>query len=114
MSKRSEAWRHDIVFVDTTVKSGVKMFAPTWAMVLGLKGGEYSEEEYTVMYKQLMRESFQKDRVKWLTFLKEKDRLAIACYCAKGEFCHRYLLKDIFQAICEKEGIPFEYYGELE
>lgn len=100
-------------FVDTTVKSGLKMFAPTWDMVLGHKNGSVSDEEYTQRYRQMMIESMRENKQAWLEFIERKEPVALACYCKPGVFCHRLLLKDIFAELCKKKEIPFLYYGEL-
>lgn len=106
--------KHKAEFVDTTVKSGLKIFAPTWDMVLGYKDGSVSEEEYRKRYRQLMIESWCAHREQWKEFLRSEGYKAISCYCKPGEFCHRLLLVDIFRELCEKLKIPFNYYGELE
>ena len=81
-------------YLDITVKSGDKAFAPTWKMVMGSKEGKISEEEYTKHYLELMRESYQKNRKRWDEIL-TMDEIILACYCGAGSFCHRYLLRDI-------------------
>ena len=81
-------------YLDITVKSGNRAFAPTWKMVMGYKEGRISEEEYTNQYYQLMRESYLKNRKRWDEIL-SLDEIILACYCQAGSFCHRYLLKDI-------------------
>lgn len=103
-----------VEFVDTTVKSGIKIFAPTWDMVLGHKNGTVSDEEYTREYRRMMIESWKAHRPEWEAFLRRDGVQAIACYCKPGLFCHRLLLKDIFEELCKKLQIPFEFYGELE
>lgn len=111
-------WRlarsHKVDMVDTTVKSGDPLFAPTWDMVLGHKNGTVSDEEYTKRYRQRMIESWKQHRPDWEAFLRREDPIAIACYCKPGVFCHRLLLKDIFEELCGKLSIPFRYYGELK
>lgn len=113
MGRRWQAISRGVTFLDTTVKSGAQMFAPTWEMVLGIKGGDITEEEYTQMYRAKMNESWKRDRVKWMALIEGDDPIAIGCYCKPGEFCHRHLLKDIFEKICAAKGLPFYYYGEL-
>lgn len=115
ISKWRLARQHQIAFVDTTVQSGsARIFAPTWDIVTGYKGGEYGEEQYTHEYHALMRASYQKHQKKWDGFLMMEEPLAIACYCSPGQFCHRHLLKNIFEQLCKRKGLPFLYYGELE
>jgi hypothetical protein len=108
------AQKHKVEFIDTTVKSGLKIFAPTWDMVLGHKDGSWSDDRYTEEYLRMMRNSWNTHRDEWMAILQRQEPIAIACYCKPGVFCHRRLLKDIFEKLCEKQGIPFRYYGELE
>jgi hypothetical protein len=81
-------------YLDTTVKSGDKAFAPTWKMVMGVKEGRISEEEYTREYLDRMRESYRNNRQRWDEVL-GMDEVLLACYCPAGSFCHRYLLRDM-------------------
>ena len=117
ISNWREARKRNLVFVDTTVKGKTpqgKIFAPTWDMVLGHKDGSWSDEQYTAAYRKRMIASWLAHREEWEAFLRQEEPVAIACYCTPGKFCHRHLLKDIFQELCAKLGIPFLYYGELE
>lgn len=110
-------WRlaksHDIFFLDTTVKSGYSLFAPTWDMVMGIKNGTMSEEEYSKLYRDKLIQSWMSKREDWMKFLNDDTPTALACYCKPGEFCHRILLKDFLQQLCKQLNIPFEYFGEL-
>ena len=81
-------------YLDVTVKSGDKAFAPTWKMVMGVKQGRMSEEEYTREYYERMRESYRQNRQRWDEVLSMEEAV-LACYCRAGSFCHRYLLKDM-------------------
>lgn len=111
-------WRlardHKVEFIDTTVKSGNSVFSPTWDMVLGHKDGSVSDEEYTKRYRERMIESWKNNRAEWESYLRREHPIAIACYCKPGVFCHRLLLKDIFEELCKKLKIEYRYYGELE
>jgi hypothetical protein len=114
-------WRlarnRDITVLDTTVKTGTSIFAPTWNMVMGIKNGDLTWDEYTKHYWERMNASWKsKDRSIWIATLKETEPLAIACFCryeGLETHCHRFLLKDLFEKLCAREGIPFLYYGEL-
>lgn len=104
--------------MNTTVKSGNSIFAPDWDMVLGLKAwqkgqGGIDEEEYKRLYHAKMNQSWKEKRGEWLAVIESSEPMALGCYCRAGDFCHRYLLKDIFAKLCEARGIPFFYYGEL-
>ncbi|MAH07555.1 hypothetical protein CMI38_04885 [Candidatus Pacearchaeota archaeon] len=81
-------------YLDTTVKSGDKIFAPTWKMVMGVKGGRTTEEEYTQQYYDMMRASYRQNTEGWNDIL-ALDEIILACYCKPDSFCHRYLLKDM-------------------
>ena len=102
----------DIQFVDTTVKSGDSVFAPTWPMVTAYKDGSLSESDYTKQYIELLRSSYREHRGDWLELLK-LERAAIACYCKAGAFCHRMLLRDALEKVALANNLPFEYKGEL-
>ncbi|QVD49091.1 hypothetical protein LUCX_21 [Xanthomonas phage vB_XciM_LucasX] len=110
-------WRlakdRDIKMMDTTVKSGYSLFAPTWDMVLGIKQGSMTEEEYTELYWRILNQSWKQNQQKWMDFLKDDDQYALACYCKAGAFCHRHLLIKFLEKLCAKLELPFEYYGEL-
>ena len=103
--------RLKITFHDVTVKSGDKQFAPTWDFLMKYKN-DGDEEYYTEKFLTLMRENYTKHKDYWLNFLNQ-DEVVIACYCKSGKFCHRHLLVDIFEKICNHENIPFERGGEL-
>lgn len=81
-------------FLDTTVKSGDKVFAPTWKMVMGVKEGKISKEEYTQEYYEMMRKSYRINRQRWDEVL-GMEEVILGCYCRAEEFCHRDLLRDM-------------------
>jgi hypothetical protein len=113
LAKRRLAERLDIPVIDTTVKSGLRIFAPTWHMVTSVKDGTISEETYTKMYFDLMRNSYRDHNDIWAEFC-NREEVAVACYCKAGEFCHRHLLVAILQKVCTHNGISFFYAGELK
>lgn len=80
--------------LDITIKSGVTMFAPTWAMVKDYKKGLITTSEYTKKYHSMMRDSYSKNSDAWkaLLFAAKEKPLALACYCKPEDFCHRQLL----------------------
>jgi len=93
-----------ITFLDTTVKSGVLAFAPTWEMVWSIKNTynapqavrAAAQEAYTQAYQVAMQASQKTHKPAW-DALKKYTRLAIACYCPDGQFCHRHLFADILE-----------------
>ena len=84
----------DSRYLDITVKSGDKAFAPTWKMVMGAREGKISQEEYTRQYYYLMRQSYCQNRGRWDEVL-AMNEVILACYCRADSFCHRYLLRDM-------------------
>lgn len=98
-------WKDDPRTVDTTVKSGIRAFAPTWDMVRGYKDGSLTEERYVAKYFALMRKSVKENRSAWDDIL-ARDEVILACYCPPGaEFCHRYVLAEIFEMMGARMGV---------
>jgi uncharacterized protein YeaO (DUF488 family) len=81
-------------YLDTTVKSGDKTFAPNWNIVMGVKHGRITPAEYTKEYRKMMEESYEKKYFRWEEVL-ALEKIILACYCRSDNFCHRYLLKDL-------------------
>lgn len=102
----------NVLFLDTTVKSGDSVFAPTWDIVRGVKSGALTPAEYTVEYTRLMRESYRLHTARWLSIC-HLEHVVVACYCPPNQFCHRHLLKSMLASVCIRHGIPFLYDGEL-
>lgn len=111
MGRWREADKQGIPFVDVTVKSGNKAFAPTWDFLMDYKRGG-SDQDYIDKFIPLMRKSYRDNKQVWLDLI-NKDTVCIACYCGKGKFCHRLLLVDILEKVCLREGVTFQYKGEL-
>ena len=111
MSQYRKAKSLGISFYDVTVKSGDKQFAPTWDFLMKYKQ-DGDEQAYIEKFIPLMRENYINNKKYWIDFLSQ-DEIAIACYCKKGDFCHRHLLVDIFEKVCKHNNIKFERGGEL-
>lgn len=104
-------------YLDTTVKGGTSILAPTWDMVMGVKDwfkgiGNYTEEDYTRDYERLLARRYR-DNPDAFHDIALMDRVAFCCYCRPGDFCHRLLLVDFFERLCGWLGIEFHYLGEL-
>lgn len=107
--------------LDITVKSGDKSFAPTWELLNTYKGmlesgaiqPAIAECYYKEVYHLLMIKSFYLNRKKWMKLVKEKQPVVLMCYCKSNTFCHRHLLLKYLRRLCIKNGIPFEYKGEI-
>lgn len=112
MAKWRKVKEKGIMLLDTTVKTGDPTFSPTWEMVLDYKNGKIDNVIYEQLYRRRMVQSFIQNPDKWRAVIRGEP-VAIACYCKSGEFCHRHLLTAMFQEICNKRNIPFEYLGEI-
>jgi len=77
--------------LDITIKSGTKIFAPTWDMVMGYKNKLITEEQYTTQYLHMLDKSLSKNKSEWDKLL-SMDEVTFVCYCPKNVFCHRHLL----------------------
>ncbi|HBP88747.1 MAG TPA: hypothetical protein DD706_13735, partial [Nitrospiraceae bacterium] len=79
--------------IDTTVKSakGIwKAFAPTWAMVMGVKDGQTSETQYTDQYQTILANV----KAEVWDALAQQEQATLLCYCRDGWFCHTHLIID--------------------
>lgn len=103
---------NDVVFVDTTVKSGMQAFAPSWDIVMNHKRGVITDDQYIAVYQSMMRHSYANDRSTWLD-LCSHPKVAIGCYCGAKHFCHRHLLAVYLKKVCLANNIPFTYCGEI-
>lgn len=113
LSSWRKARARSIPFVNTTVKSGRGQFAPSWEMVRGIKNGEISEDQYTSLYLERMQRSVIENPDHWSTLLAMPE-VAVSCYCGAGKFCHRHLLVDFIEGLCNERNIPFERGGEIQ
>jgi uncharacterized protein YeaO (DUF488 family) len=115
MSSWRKAKSLNIPFYDVTVKSGDKIFAPSWDILMKYKSNDNileRESVYIEAFTKHMRESYKNNKQYWIDFLSQEE-VAIACYCKAGSFCHRKLLVNMFEKVCRIHNIDFEYIGEL-
>lgn len=111
-------WRlardRDIQVLDITVKSGLHVFAPEPAVLWAYKRGETSWGEYVLRFNEKMARSQTEYPKHWETFAR-KERVALACYCAKGQNCHRHLLVPLItNYLGEHHAVEIAFNGELE
>jgi hypothetical protein len=99
--------------LDTTVKSGNRIFAPTWDMVIQHKNGVLTDAGYMEQFRKMMQASLKSNPTAWHD-VAIMPKVALACYCYAGCFCHRYLLVYYFQSYCLHHKIPFRYLGEIQ
>jgi uncharacterized protein YeaO (DUF488 family) len=102
----------DVPVIDVTVKSAegkARLVAPTWDMVRGHKSGKIDDETYTKLYMEILEQNEQRILDAFAFYSTLTQKLALACYCRPGAFCHRVLLANW---LAEKLG--WEYAGEIE
>lgn len=102
--------------IDITIKSASEpyktLFAPTWDMVMGHKKGKINDAQYTELYHEMMCKSFMTYYTEWYKVVAEHDKVALVCYCRKGSFCHRHLLKEYLARVAEYYNIQVEIIPE--
>lgn len=86
------------VCLDVTVKlsTGIgRLFAPTWDMVCGVKGGLMPVASYSSRYRDIYLAAQVSGAVDRLLSLAEGcERMVLLCFCPDGRFCHTGLLCD--------------------
>lgn len=97
----------DIPFYDTTVKSGLWALAPTWEIVMGVKSGKITPEQYEAEYMAMLEWRYF-TYPEFFDWLLSHDQIAFGCYCVAGVFCHRHLITKFLSQITK-----VEYSGEL-
>lgn len=97
--------------LDITVKSGDSTFSPSWDIVMDLKNGNISWEQYKDKYTQMMRKSYKENNNRWLEVL-NKDELTLLCYCTDFNRCHRSLLAKMLVKVAKTKGMKVDYLGE--
>lgn len=96
----------DIKLLDITVQSGIKAFAPDWDFLQAYKKGEIGEDEYTREYLDKMEwtkgnsylpfnYSNGRPAVKTWDHLSMYPKVAYACFCPAGCFCHRHIFVNL-------------------
>lgn len=77
---------------DITVKGNDpdgRVFAPTWSMVMGVKQGKLSEEDYVKLYLDILQNIIPIDSIDWLLSVPTRT---FVCFCPQNAFCHRNIL----------------------
>jgi hypothetical protein len=112
LSKWRLAKNQGIEIVNITAKSGFRHFAPAFSKVMEYKQGLLTSTEYTQLYLEKMRKSFRFNPNEWEALL-TKDKVAYACYCPDGVFCHRHIFVDILTLYLDKKEVDYTRMGEL-
>lgn len=104
-------------YLDITIKSGKglgRLLSPTWEMVMGIKQGRLSEEDYREQYLELLRSRYRQDSSGFVRILTGSGgTVTLACFCKPHTYCHRYLAVEVLEKIAQAHNIPFEYGGEV-
>lgn len=118
------------VIVDSTVKTGHSIIAPTWDMVNGVKAfindlnankaiafnNIMTTEEYTQRYLAILADSFA-NRESWFLELLKEEVIIFTCYCnltmGRIRFCHRLLLAEAIWQHFSPLGYDITLGGEL-
>jgi hypothetical protein len=82
--------------LDITVKSSTgfgRMFTPTWRMVMDHKRGKMLDQEYRLLYFDILR-AVPEETWRQLQQYGEdgKGTITFTCFCPDGAFCHTYQL----------------------
>lgn len=102
----------DVELIDVTLATGLKWMAPSPLLLASYKGKRCTDAEYEVEFLRLCRERYREKPRPWQR-IAQKHRVAFACYCPKDCFCHRLQLIPVYDGICQRMGIEFEYCGEI-
>jgi len=109
-------WRRakelNIPLLDITYKSGIQALAPSGKALGEYKKGLVTDEEYTKLYIQKMRNSFLDSPEVWESLFLNK-KLALACYCKAGVFCHRHILTELLVKYAKYKKYELILKGEL-
>lgn len=112
MARRHQAKAEDIHLLDITVMTGIGAFAPDKRALWRYKYNEIDSIEYTRLYIERMQWS-QKEFPEVWDKLDQHERVAVACYCRAGDFCHRHLFVPLMENTIKAKGGESVYMGEL-
>ncbi|MNO12922.1 hypothetical protein D3C76_25400 [compost metagenome] len=113
LSQWRKAKERQIELFDITVKSGFKLFAPQDDVLWAYKRGEVTDDQYTVLYLERLGAHFRSHPEAFQEFLEREGKIAVACYCRAGKFCHRHLFVDYILQLAEDNGYAVKVCGEI-
>ena len=113
ISQWRKAKARGIELIDITVKSGDKLFAPESSVLWAYKAGEVSEDEYTRLYLNKLRDASRASPEAFKMFLSQDGPVAVGCYCRAGIFCHRHLFVQFMEHVARGNGYSLSYRGEI-
>jgi hypothetical protein len=88
--------RDGLNLTPTSARGLAQAFVPADPdMFAQVQAGTISVEAFRTWYLQAMRQSYRRQRARWLLVL-QRSRVVLLCTCPPGTaHCHRYLLADI-------------------
>jgi uncharacterized protein YeaO (DUF488 family) len=93
--------------IDITVKNNKNhVLAPTWDMVMELKNGKISWEEYKAKYIGLLEKRFRTRKKEFESLIQMEQAKEIywfVCFCKDENFCHRKLAKEFIEKLAFTE-----------
>jgi hypothetical protein len=93
--------------IDITIKNNAEHFlAPdNWDMVIGVKFGKISKEEFKTYYLNLLRKRWATRKEEFVDLARKNftEDIVLKCFCPKGTpYCHAQLASDFMNALTEK------------
>lgn len=85
-------------------------YAPSWRLLKEYKDGYITYQKFHERYLNEMRHLYRSTTL-LQEFAKEcmRESVVFCCYCKKGEFCARAILKEILEKIISKHKQKVEY-----
>lgn len=112
LSNSGSASIRDIPVIDITVKTGNRAFAPQWSYLWDYKRKVIDSDRYTQLFLRDMKQSQVEQSEAWKE-LSQLPKVALACYCRPGDFCHRHIVANLLVDYQVKRGYEAFIEGEL-
>lgn len=92
--------------LDVTIKNnpGHVLAPDSWDVVMGVKSGKISSEEYKEWYKSLLKERWSSRKREFIDLINrgKSKTIILKCFCPKSDkFCHAYIASDFLNKILE-------------
>lgn len=108
--------------LDITVKNNPShVFAPPWQLVLRLKNGDITPEDYAEEYYDIVRKRWKHGKLfdgeadyrQQIIDLVHSGKVTLLCFCRRdAPVCHRWLAADILKKVADQIGIEAEIIDE--
>lgn len=113
LSRYRSVKKRNVPLIDITVKSGIATFAPEPSVLWAYKRGEVSDDLYTQLYLERLKQQCRTSHEVFESFLLNEGEVCVACYCAHGKFCHRHIFVPFMIDLAEDNGYLLRYGGEI-